>query len=178
MAKEKPERAAVVAAIAQRHYPPALKYPERQKDSLLSTWFAYPTLTWAPECLTPTRKPKCIVQECPCEPKVKEYMQRTVEDVEHKTRGSGDTSRSGGRVCTTSSTNRRADMDKNACMDSETLRDIWLTQTNIYITLCEAQMADTVWNCAIKLDHLQKFCSKLKVHGADDSKIQPGTSSK
>ncbi|ETI36110.1 hypothetical protein L914_17049 [Phytophthora nicotianae] len=85
MAKVKPERAAVVAAIAQRHYPPALKYPERQKDSLLSTWFAYPTLTWAPECLTPTRKPKCIVQECPCEPKVKEYMQRTVEDVEHKT---------------------------------------------------------------------------------------------
>ncbi|ETL82994.1 hypothetical protein L917_16971, partial [Phytophthora nicotianae] len=85
MAKEKPERAAVVAAIAQRHYPPALKYPERKKYTLLSTWFAYPTLTWAPECLTPTRKPKCIVQDCPCEPKVKEYMQRTVEDVEHKT---------------------------------------------------------------------------------------------
>ncbi|ETP54983.1 hypothetical protein F442_00415 [Phytophthora nicotianae P10297] len=83
MAKEKPEREAVGAAIAQRHFPPppALKYPERKKYTLLSTRFAYPTLMWAPECLTPTRKPKCIVQDCPCEPKVKEYMQRTVLDV-------------------------------------------------------------------------------------------------
>ncbi|ETN23838.1 hypothetical protein PPTG_20717 [Phytophthora nicotianae INRA-310] len=133
MAKEKPEREAVGAAIAQRHFPPALKYPERKKYTLLSTWFAYPTLTWAPECLTPTRKPKCIVQDCPCEPKVKEYMQRTVLDVN----GVAVEIRRAVEAAYASPLppTEEQHIDKNVCMDSETLRNIWLTQTNIYATL-------------------------------------------
>ncbi|RLN97983.1 hypothetical protein BBJ28_00021981 [Nothophytophthora sp. Chile5] len=63
-------------------------------------------------------------------------------------------------------------MTGHPCLDAETLRDVWLTQTHIYSRLCEAQMADTKCTRVIRLDHSQKFCSNLNVHEADGSKDQ------
>jgi hypothetical protein len=85
MGKKSPAQAAVAEAIALRQFPPALVYPEMGSGTLLSEWFAYPTLTWAPECREPNRKPKCVVSGCSCVPRVKSYKQRIVEDVEHRT---------------------------------------------------------------------------------------------
>ncbi|KAG7390520.1 hypothetical protein PHYPSEUDO_007746 [Phytophthora pseudosyringae] len=85
MGKKSPAQVAVAEAIALRQFPPSLKYPELGSGTLLSEWFAYRTLTWAPECLEPNRKPKCVVEECICTPTVKAYKQRIAKDVQHRT---------------------------------------------------------------------------------------------
>ncbi|ETM98346.1 hypothetical protein PPTG_24644, partial [Phytophthora nicotianae INRA-310] len=85
MGRTSPVQAAVVEAIARCQFPPFLSYPEMISGTLLSEWFGFPTLTWAPECLEPNRKPKCVVIACRCVLKVKQYKQLTVEDVEHRT---------------------------------------------------------------------------------------------
>ncbi|EGZ23081.1 hypothetical protein PHYSODRAFT_344380 [Phytophthora sojae] len=71
---------AVRDAIALRKFPPELQLPEKKKDSLFSSWHGHPTLAWAPECLRTSRVPKCVVEGCLCEPKVKEYLQRGIMD--------------------------------------------------------------------------------------------------
>ncbi|ETK94829.1 hypothetical protein L915_02181 [Phytophthora nicotianae] len=85
MSRTSPAQAAVVETIARRQFPPLRSYPEMISGTLPSEWFGFPTLTWAPECLEPNRKPKCVVIACRCVPKVKQYKQRTVEDVEQRT---------------------------------------------------------------------------------------------
>ncbi|KAG6944869.1 hypothetical protein JG688_00016868 [Phytophthora aleatoria] len=50
-----------------------------------SSWFKVPTFTRAPETLNATRKSVCIRKEYQCTPQVKEYLQRTVHDVDHTT---------------------------------------------------------------------------------------------
>ncbi|ETI46114.1 hypothetical protein F443_09469 [Phytophthora nicotianae P1569] len=85
MSRTSPAQAAVVETIARRQFPPLRSYPEMISGTLPSEWFGFPTLTWAPECLEPNRKPKCVVIGCRCVPKVKQYKQRTVEDVEQRT---------------------------------------------------------------------------------------------
>jgi len=55
----------------------------------------------------------------------------------------------------------------NACIDAEVLKELWLTHTNIYSRLCAL---DTKCNRVFRIDHSQKFCSKLKVYGDNGSK--------
>lgn len=85
MGKKTPAAVAVANAISLRQFPPLLTYPKPTPDALLSECFELPTITWVPECTTANRKPKCIVDGCPCVPKVKAYKQRIVEDVDHRT---------------------------------------------------------------------------------------------
>lgn len=59
--------------------------PEHNKGGQLSDLFSLPTLTWAPECLTPSKQPVCVVSGCGCTPNAKDYMERIVEDLTHKT---------------------------------------------------------------------------------------------
>eukprot|EP00644_Phytophthora_capsici_P018420 jgi/Phyca11/129760/e_gw1.87.84.1 len=252
-------RTAVQTAIALRRFPPALDLPETRRDSLLSTWLSYPTLTWAPESLTGTSKAVCIVKGCSCTPTVKEYKQRTVHDIEHKTilyyaryscagvsKGTTFatidddyifaskvtflafpyllTYKSGvakelfdlvyDSMLTTkgisgaiSNVTRRRQkryyhlkslaamavdaerlkgngfltpllatveeyMSLNVCIDEETLLRVWLDQTQLCSRLLEAQIAHSKCKRLIRIDHSQKFCSKLIVYGANGQKDQ------
>ncbi|EGZ21950.1 hypothetical protein PHYSODRAFT_496061, partial [Phytophthora sojae] len=63
-------------------------------------------------------------------------------------------------------------MEANACLDDEALQKIWLTQTEICSRLLEAHMTQCKIKRVIRLDHSQKFCSKLKVFGAQGKKDQ------
>ncbi|KAG6962253.1 hypothetical protein JG687_00007262 [Phytophthora cactorum] len=68
-----------------KQFPPKLTLPEEKKEPLLSSLHIYPTLAWALECLQPSRAPKCVIKGCSCTPKLKEYVQRCVHDVDHRT---------------------------------------------------------------------------------------------
>ncbi|KAG6954794.1 hypothetical protein JG687_00011593, partial [Phytophthora cactorum] len=81
--KNKPARAAVLAAVAKREFPPALKYPEKKGD-LLSSRFDILAVSWVPECMARNRNQR-IMWKCLCEPDIQKYMSRYVENVEHKT---------------------------------------------------------------------------------------------
>ncbi|EGZ09468.1 hypothetical protein PHYSODRAFT_377811, partial [Phytophthora sojae] len=250
---------AVRDAIALRKFPPELQLPEKKKDFLFSSWHGHPTLAWAPECLRTSRVPKCVVEGCLCEPKVKEYLQRYTHDVDHKTvlyyarycctgphatrtfstiddeylasspelllpfpylltyqtgvsrelsnlvydsmlttRGISGASSSVTRcrqrryyallsVAGVEAEKRRQKeanysppmlvsleqyMEANACLDDEALQKIWLTQTEICSRLLEAHMTQCKIKRVIRLDNSQKFCSKLKVFGAQGKKDQ------
>lgn len=63
-------------------------------------------------------------------------------------------------------------MPNHVCLDSEVLKELWLSHTNILSRLCAAQMTDTKCERVFRMDYSQKFCSKLKVHAADGSKEQ------
>ncbi|ETL89298.1 hypothetical protein L917_11747, partial [Phytophthora nicotianae] len=63
-------------------------------------------------------------------------------------------------------------MTSHMCLDAEVLKDLWLTHTKILSRLCLAQMKDTKCDRVFRIDHSQKFCSKLKVYGADGRKEQ------
>ncbi|ETM98347.1 hypothetical protein PPTG_24645, partial [Phytophthora nicotianae INRA-310] len=63
-------------------------------------------------------------------------------------------------------------MTSHMCLDAEVLKDLWLTHTKILSRLCLGQMKDTKCDRVFRIDHSQKFCSKLKVYGADGSKEQ------
>jgi hypothetical protein len=63
-------------------------------------------------------------------------------------------------------------MPYHVCLDSEVLRELWLTHTNILSRLCAAQMIETTCKRVFRMDHSQKFCSKLKIYGAAGSKEQ------
>lgn len=251
-----PARIAVRDAITAKHFPPSLCYPEAKRNSMLSEWFKLPTLTWVPEVLNTNRLPVCTTKNCKCTPKVKEYLNRTVHDVQHKTKlyyaryscCSGCTfttiddsylssskevllafpyfltyqsgislsffdlvydsmlTTKGLAGATDNITRRRQKryynllvlaaseiekrkaanaaysppllqsveqyMTKHACLDSETLQKVWLAQTEICFRLLEANMATSEYNKVIRVDHSQKFCSKLKVFEADGSKNQ------
>ncbi|KAE9051055.1 hypothetical protein PR001_g1803 [Phytophthora rubi] len=72
-------------ALCKKSFPPVVQYPEAARgDVLLSSLFQWPVIVWVPECVNPTKKPYCIMPECSCTPRVKEYKQRTVEDVNSK----------------------------------------------------------------------------------------------
>lgn len=43
-----------------------------------------PVIVWVPEVLNPLAKPFCIVENCSCMPRLREYKSRVVEDVYHK----------------------------------------------------------------------------------------------
>ncbi|EGZ18586.1 hypothetical protein PHYSODRAFT_502857 [Phytophthora sojae] len=249
-------RAAIRDAIATKSFPPAIAYPEKQRNAMLSAWFNLPTITWVPDVLNAGRSPVCTTEGCKCTPKVKEYLQRTVHDVEHKTilyyaRYKCSTGRSFSTIddaylssskavflaflylltyqtaisldlfelvydsmlttkglagATDNVTRRRqkryyallaragceiekrkaADtayappllqsveqyMTNHICLDSEALQKVWLSQTEVCSRLLEAQMAVSQCEKVIRVDHSQKFCSKLKVFGSDGSKEQ------
>ncbi|KAE9271920.1 hypothetical protein PF008_g30233 [Phytophthora fragariae] len=223
---------------------------------MLSARFDHPTITWVPEVLSAGRLPVCTTVGCKCTPKVKEYLQRTVHNVEHKTilyyaRYRRSTGRSFSTIddayiasskavllafpylltyqtgisldlfdlvydsmlttkglagATDNVTRRRQKryysllvlasheiekrkaldagyaapllqsvgqyMTNHLCLDSEALQKVWLTQTEVCTRLLEAQMAGSQCQKVIRLDHSQKFCSKLKVFGSDGSKEQ------
>ncbi|EGZ06568.1 hypothetical protein PHYSODRAFT_532249, partial [Phytophthora sojae] len=63
-------------------------------------------------------------------------------------------------------------MTDHGCLDSEVIQKLWLTQTAVCSTLVEAHMASAECAKVLRVDHSQKFCSKLKVFGADGSKEQ------
>ncbi|KAE9268971.1 hypothetical protein PF001_g29432 [Phytophthora fragariae] len=72
-------------ALSEKSFPPVVQYPEAARgDALLSSLFQWPVIVWVPECVNPTKKPYCIMPERSCTPRVKEYKQRTVEDVDSK----------------------------------------------------------------------------------------------
>eukprot|EP00644_Phytophthora_capsici_P000824 jgi/Phyca11/109320/e_gw1.16.118.1 len=63
-------------------------------------------------------------------------------------------------------------MSNNACVDEESLRNLWLEQTEIYSRLLTAQIAQSKCARLIRMDHSQKFCGKLKVWGSEGQKEQ------
>ncbi|EGZ21088.1 hypothetical protein PHYSODRAFT_497461, partial [Phytophthora sojae] len=63
-------------------------------------------------------------------------------------------------------------MTDHGCLDSEVIQKLWLTQTAVCSTLVEAHMASAECVKVLRVDHSQKFCSQLKVFGADGSKEQ------
>ncbi|EGZ25574.1 hypothetical protein PHYSODRAFT_344979 [Phytophthora sojae] len=72
-------------ALSKKSFPPVVQHPEAIRgDVLLSSLFQWPVVVWVPECANPTQKPYCIMPGCSCTPRVKEYKQRTVEDVDSK----------------------------------------------------------------------------------------------
>ncbi|ETM33370.1 hypothetical protein L914_19390 [Phytophthora nicotianae] len=75
----------VQEAMATKGFPPVMRYPETVRgDYLLSTLFSWPILVWVPERLQPSMKPFCTISGCTCTPRVKEYKQRVVEEVDTK----------------------------------------------------------------------------------------------
>ncbi|KAG1689455.1 hypothetical protein DVH05_002256 [Phytophthora capsici] len=75
----------VQEAMATKRFPPTTRYPEAVRgDYLLSTLFSWPILVWVPECLQPSMKPFCTLSGCTCTPRVKEYKQRVVEEMDTK----------------------------------------------------------------------------------------------
>ncbi|OWY91341.1 hypothetical protein PHMEG_00040115, partial [Phytophthora megakarya] len=240
---------AVQTAIALRKFPPLLSLPENQGRVLLSEWFTVPSFTWSPEVLTGSGKPICVIEGCSCTPQVKEYIQRTVHDIDHQTTiyyaryicqvddrylasskevllafpsiltyksgismelfdlvydgmlttkgvsgaGSNVTRRRQkryysllARAANFIEKRKRVDhqyhlplfpsvdqfMTEHACLDNEAIQKVWLQQTSICSKLVEAHMASARCEKVIRADHSQKFCSKLKVFGADGSKEQ------
>jgi len=72
-------------AMSARRFPPVVQYPEaKQGDGLLSALFTWPVVVWVPECLQASRKPICPMPGCSCSPRLKEYKQRVVEEVDTK----------------------------------------------------------------------------------------------
>ncbi|KAG6944667.1 hypothetical protein JG688_00016966 [Phytophthora aleatoria] len=62
---------------------PVVQYPESKRgDILLSTFFTWPIIAWVPECMNPSKTPFCIEPGCSCTPRLKEYKQRVVEEVD------------------------------------------------------------------------------------------------
>ncbi|ETO76414.1 hypothetical protein F444_08181 [Phytophthora nicotianae P1976] len=73
----------VQEAMATKGFPPVMRYPETvRSDYLLSTLFSRPILVWSSECLQPSKKPFCTISGCTYTPRVKEYKQRVVEEVD------------------------------------------------------------------------------------------------
>ena len=66
-------------------FPPQIVYPENSKPLLEENLFGIPYLIWIPEVLEAGGIPTCAFDACECIPSVKEYRQRVVEDVRHKT---------------------------------------------------------------------------------------------
>ncbi|KAG3232544.1 hypothetical protein PI124_g22374 [Phytophthora idaei] len=62
-------------------------------------------------------------------------------------------------------------ISNDACLDAEVFKELWLTHTHILSRLCAAQMADTTYDQVLRMDHSQKFCSKLKNFEADGSSV-------
>lgn len=72
-------------ALTRKRFPPVVHYPEAAGgDVLLSSLFLWPVVVWVPECENPSKKPYCIMPGCSCTPRIKEYKQRTVENVDSK----------------------------------------------------------------------------------------------
>ncbi|EGZ11186.1 hypothetical protein PHYSODRAFT_337932 [Phytophthora sojae] len=72
-------------AMAARRFPPVVQYPEKQRGApLLSALFSWPVIVWVPECLQASKKPFCAMPSCSCTPRLKEYKQRVVEEVDTK----------------------------------------------------------------------------------------------
>ncbi|KAF1784438.1 hypothetical protein GQ600_5027 [Phytophthora cactorum] len=76
-----PALLAVQDAIAMKQFPPKLTLPEEKKEPLLSSLHNTPR-SHGPR---PSRAPKCVIKGCSCTPKLKEYVQRCVHDVDHRT---------------------------------------------------------------------------------------------
>ncbi|ETP02946.1 hypothetical protein F441_20040 [Phytophthora nicotianae CJ01A1] len=75
----------VQEAMTTKGFPPVMRYPEAVRgDYLLSTLFSWSILVWVPERLQPSMKPFCTISGCTCTPRVKEYKQRVVEEVDTK----------------------------------------------------------------------------------------------
>ncbi|EGZ05062.1 hypothetical protein PHYSODRAFT_348643 [Phytophthora sojae] len=71
--------------MAARRFPPVVQYPEKQRDApLLSALCSWPVIVWVPECLQASKKPFCAMPGCSCTPRLKEYKQRVVEEVDTK----------------------------------------------------------------------------------------------
>ncbi|KAG6958959.1 hypothetical protein JG688_00010304 [Phytophthora aleatoria] len=79
-----PARTAVRDAIATKHFPPSLRYPETQRYGMLLEWVKLPTITWVLEVLNANRLHVCTIKNCKCTPTGKYYTQRTVHDFELK----------------------------------------------------------------------------------------------
>ncbi|KAG7382485.1 hypothetical protein PHYPSEUDO_004820 [Phytophthora pseudosyringae] len=72
-------------ALNKKSFPLLFSTPEAIRgDVLLSSLFLCPVVVWVPECENSSRKPYCIMPECSCTPRVKEYKQRSVEEVDSK----------------------------------------------------------------------------------------------
>ncbi|RLN98115.1 hypothetical protein BBJ28_00017261, partial [Nothophytophthora sp. Chile5] len=75
-------------AIVRKMFPPVVAYPEtrRQVDELspLAYVFEHPVLVWVPESINPGQKPLCVSEGCFCTPRLKEYKQRVIQDVDAK----------------------------------------------------------------------------------------------
>jgi hypothetical protein len=66
--------------------PPITHYPEHNIQSLhsLVDLFEYPYIVWLPETHNPLRKVYCINQNCGCVPRVKEYLCKVADDLNHR----------------------------------------------------------------------------------------------
>ncbi|RLN88775.1 hypothetical protein BBJ28_00021632 [Nothophytophthora sp. Chile5] len=71
------------AAMSKRAFPPVMQYPESNSTGgLLNALFKSPVLVWVPECLNREQKPYCVNPGCKCTPRIKEYRQRSCEDID------------------------------------------------------------------------------------------------
>ncbi|OWY94342.1 hypothetical protein PHMEG_00035956 [Phytophthora megakarya] len=72
-------------ALTGRWFPPVAQYPEATRgDGLLSSPFSWPVVVWVPECENRLQKPYCLKTGRSCSPRLKEYRQRAVKDVDTK----------------------------------------------------------------------------------------------
>ncbi len=62
-------------------------------------------------------------------------------------------------------------LDGHQVMDSKSLTDIWLSRTEVYSAMSEHLMSQLPIKKVIRIDHSQKFCKRLKVHGANGQKV-------
>ncbi|OWZ19991.1 hypothetical protein PHMEG_0005668 [Phytophthora megakarya] len=76
-------RRLVCNAKDNKLFPPRGVYPEENVNNYdLISLFSRPVLVWIPEIFT--KSVSCTVAGCTCAPKVKEYKQRVIEDVDCK----------------------------------------------------------------------------------------------
>lgn len=77
----------VRSAFAGRAFPPVINYPEARQRAGISPFeglFDRPVMIWVPECRSNAQKPRCVVPNCYCTPRIKEHKQRVVECVDAK----------------------------------------------------------------------------------------------